>query len=207
VSRFAALAALFLLCAQSLADNAAAARLGVLIGGMQRIEASFAQRLLDEGGQIMQESSGRVLLAHPGRFRWETTAPFAQLVVSDGTTVWQYDADLAQVVVRPLDRRADQVPSLLLSGEIEAVGKLFDIRAADAPAGHERFDLLPREQGGLFSALGVQFANGVLERLVITDGFGQRTEVDFADVKPAAAVGDDAFRFVPPPGVDELRDE
>ena len=85
MSRIAALAALVLLCFPALADGAAAARLGALLAGMQRIEASFSQRLLDEQGESMQESSGRVLIAHPGRFRWETTAPFEQLVVSDGS--------------------------------------------------------------------------------------------------------------------------
>jgi outer membrane lipoprotein carrier protein len=207
VSGIAALAALLLLCAHATADGAAAARLGVLLAGMQRIEATFTQRLIDEAGEAMQQSSGRVLLAHPGRFRWETTQPFEQLVVSDGSTVWQYDADLQQVVVRPLDRRADQVPSLLLSGEIEAVGKLFDIRAAEAPAGKERFALVPLEAGGLFASLEVRFTGGALERLVITDGFGQRTEVDFAAVRPVDAFDEGTFRFVAPPGVDELHDE
>ena len=207
MSRIAALAALVLLCFPALADGAAAARLGALLAGMQRIEASFSQRLLDEQGESMQESSGRVLIAHPGRFRWETTAPFEQLVVSDGTTVWQYDADLAQVVVRPLDRRADQVPSLLLSGEIAAVEKQFEIRDAEAPAGKERFELVPREPGGLFASLSVQFRAGVLDQLVIADGVGQRTEVEFSDVKPAGALDEATFRFRTPPGVDELHDD
>jgi outer membrane lipoprotein carrier protein len=207
VPRIVALTALLLLCSRALPDDVAASRLGVLLGGMRSIEAAFSQRLSDESGEPMQESSGRVLLAHPGRFRWETTAPFEQLVVSDGTTVWQYDADLQQVVVRPLDRRADQVPSLLLSGEIEAVGKLFDIRAAAAPAGRERFELVPREPGGLFAALEVEFAGGVLARLAIADGFGQRTEVEFSGVTPVAGFGEELFRFEAPPGVDELLDE
>jgi len=207
VSRIAALAALVLLCSHALADSAAAARLGALLAGMQRIEAGFSQRLIDEGGETMQESSGRVLLAHPGRFRWETTDPFEQLVVSDGKTVWQYDADLAQVVVRPLDRRADQVPSLLLSGEIAAVEKQFEIRSAESPAGKERFDLVPREPGGLFAALSVQFRAGVLEQLVIADGLGQRTEVEFSEVQPVGGIDDATFRFEAPPGVDELHDE
>jgi outer membrane lipoprotein carrier protein len=207
VSRIAAVAALVLLCSHALADSAAATRLGALLAGMQRIEAGFSQRLLDESGEVMQESSGRVLLSHPGRFRWETTDPFEQLVVSDGKTVWQYDADLAQVMVRPLDRRADQVPSLLLSGEIEAVDRQFEIRTAGAPADKERFELVPREPGGLFASLAVQFRAGVLEQLVIVDGLGQRTEVEFSEVKPAAPSGDDTFRFQTPPGVDELHDE
>ena len=34
-------------------------------------------------------------LAKPGRFRWDYRVP-PQTIVSDGTTVWLYDEDLAQ---------------------------------------------------------------------------------------------------------------
>jgi outer membrane lipoprotein carrier protein len=102
---------------------------------------------------------------------------------------------------------AGQVPSAAARGEIAAVEKQFEIRTAAAPAGKERFDLVPREAGGLFAALAVQFRAGVLEQLVIADGLGQRTEVEFSDVQPAGAIDDLTFRFETPPGVDELHDE
>lgn len=207
MSRFAAVAALWLLCSHAFADAAAAARLGTLLGGMRRIEADFTQRLLDESGALIQQSSGHVLLAHPGRFRWETRDPFEQLVVSDGSTVWQYDPDLAQVVVRPLDRRADQVPSLLLSGDIEAVEAQFEIRDAPAQDAGEGFELHARASGGMFARLDVAFAGGVLRRLAIADGLGQRTEMEFAGVAALGEVAPGTFTFVTPAGVDELHDE
>jgi outer membrane lipoprotein carrier protein len=207
VSRCIALVALLILCTPTFADEAAAARLGVLLQHMRQVEGRFEQRLLDEQGGVLQESSGTVLLSHPGRFRWQTEQPFEQLVVSDGTTVWQYDADLQQVVIRPLDRRADQVPSLLLSGEIEAVAALFDIAMVRPEQGLERFELVPREAGGLFASLQVSFRPAGLEQLVIADGFGQRTEVSFQTLTPVADVADAQFRFATPPGVDELIDD
>jgi outer membrane lipoprotein carrier protein len=207
LSRVSALAALlFLSCEQAFADAAAVTRLGELLGGMRRIEAAFRQSLLDEQGALLQESSGRVELVHPGRFRWETAPPYEQLVVCDGTTVWQYDPDLAQVVTRPLDRRADQLPSLLLSGEIEAVQQQYEIDTATAP-GAERFVLVPRQPEGPFSRLALQFRDGRLERLEITDALGQRTEVVFAEVRALGGVPDARFRFEPPPDVDVIVDE
>jgi outer membrane lipoprotein carrier protein len=192
--------------ALAVADSPAA-RLGELLAGMRQIEAGFHQRLLDEQGELLQETNGTVQLAHPGRFRWETAPPYAQLVVSDGTTVWQYDPDLAQVVVRPLDRRADQVPSMLLGGEIEAVEKEYAISEAKDDAGAERFELLPRAEGSPFSKLAVQFRDGQLERLEITDGLAQRTEVSFDGVKALERVDEERFRFTAPAGVDEIHDE
>ncbi|MBP8926161.1 MAG: outer membrane lipoprotein chaperone LolA [Pseudomonadales bacterium] len=207
MSRLAALAAMLVFCAQTLAAPEAAARLGVLLQGMRQIEADFHQTLLDEHDEVLQESAGRVVLQHPGRFRWETRSPFEQLVVSDGASVWQYDADLQQVVIRPLDRRADQVPSLLLSGEIEQVNRLYEISLLTGDAGVERFELLPRDPGGPFASLVIQFRDAVLERLEIADGMGQRTMVLFDAVHTIAKADESLFVFVTPDGVDELHDE
>jgi len=192
---------------QAPADPAAATRLGVLLQGMRQIEADFHQTLIDEHDEVLQESSGRVVLQHPGRFRWETRVPFVKLVVSDGASVWQYDDDLQQVVIRPLDRRADQVPSLLLSGEIEQVNRLYEISSRTDDAGVERFELLPRDAGGPFASLAIQFRAGVLERLEIADGMGQRTIVSFEKVHSIEKADESLFVFVTPPGVDELHDE
>ena len=208
VFRFPALlAVLFLAFGAAAAEPAPASRLGELLDGMRQIRAMFHQRLLDDHGSVLQETDGSVELAYPGRFRWETAPPFAQLVVSDGSTVWQYDPDLAQVVVRPLDKRADQVPSLLLGGDVEAVSKQYEIRAAGDDAGAERFELLPRREGSPFEKLAIQFRDGALERLEITDGLGQLTEVSFRDVQPLDAIDDARYRFTTPEGVDEVVDD
>lgn len=205
--RVLALAAWLLVCSPVFADAAAIARLGELLAAMPQVEGAFTQRLLDEKGELLQESRGRVELAHPGRFRWETLEPFAQLVISDGTTVWQFDPDLLQVVVRALDRRADQVPSMLLAGEIDAVQAQYEISAARDASGRERFELLPREPGGPFARLALAFEGGSLALLEMSDGLGQRTEVGFAGLRPLASVDPARFRFETPPGVDEIRDE
>ncbi len=207
MSRTFVLFLFLLLAAAAHAESSAISRLGELLAGMRSIEAAFNQQLRDDKGALLQESSGRVVLAHPGRFRWETAPPFEQLVVSDGTTVWQYDPDLAQVVVRPLDKRADQVPSMLLAGDVDAVAKLYEITAAHDDAGAERFELQPRAQGSPFSRLALQFRGGQVERLEITDGLGQRTEVSFSSVKQRTDTDASAFTFRTPEGVDEVRDE
>lgn len=205
--RFVAVAAWLLLCSPVFADDAATLRLGALLGNMRELEADFSQHLFDEKGELLQQSRGHVLLAHPGRFRWETREPFEQLVVSDGTTVWQYDPDLAQVVVRPLDRRADQVPSLLLSGDIRSVEAQFDIGALPPHDDSERFEMHPHESGGMFVQLDIAFVGGVLRELTIIDGLGQRTTVEFSAVSAPGTIAPGTFDFVTPAGVDELHDD
>jgi outer membrane lipoprotein carrier protein len=189
------------------ADPAAIARLGKLLEGMRQFEAAFHQTLLDENGELLQESDGRVTVRHPGRFRWQTIEPAEQLVVSDGSTVWQYDPDLMQAVVRPQDKRADQIPSLLLSGDIEAVSRVCEITLAPADRKMESFLLKPREDDGLFAALTIRFSDGVLHGLDIQDGMGQRTVVGFSNFRRRKKLDDALFEFEPPAGVDVVNDE
>ena len=46
---------------------------------------------------MLEQSQGTVVLARPGKFRWDYLKPFEQQIVADGTKVWIYDKDLEQV--------------------------------------------------------------------------------------------------------------
>jgi len=174
---------------------------------MRSIRAHFQQRLIDDSGAVLQQSDGTLLLSHPARFRWETSEPYQQLVVSDGTTVWQYDPDLMQVVVRPLDQRADQLPSLLLGGDIDAVQGRFAIQGEEPVDNASAFVLKPLDDDALFQQLAIRFEDGVLRSMRISDGFGQVTELGFTAVEQVQAFTPDRFGFTPPPDVDVLYDE
>ena len=74
-----------------------------LLSKLQKLESmkgQFEQMVLDQGGTHMQEAEGEFQVARGNRFYWSTAMPFEQLAVSDGSTVWVYDKDLEQVVVR-----------------------------------------------------------------------------------------------------------
>ena len=86
--------------ADTAADARAAARLSSAIASLQGWRAEFQQTVTDANGERTETAEGSVSLARPGRFRWDYRRP-PQLIVSDGATVWLYDADLAQVTVRP----------------------------------------------------------------------------------------------------------
>ena len=94
-----------------------------------------------------------------------------------------------------------------MSGDIAAVEAQFEIRNVPASDGNEDFELDARDSAGMFSRLDISFAAGVLRRLSIADGLGQRTEMEFSGVVPLGEVAPDTFGFVTPPGVDELHDE
>jgi chaperone LolA len=82
------------------ADARAAGRLQAALDGITSFRAEFRQTVTNAAGLQTESAEGTVALARPGRFRWDYRVP-EQLIVSDGTTVWLFDADLAQVTVRP----------------------------------------------------------------------------------------------------------
>ena len=53
-----------------------------------------------------------------------------------------------------------------------------------------------------FERMVLAFGDGALERLILEDAFGMRTEMRFQDGVRNPPLAADLFRFAPPPGVD-----
>lgn len=186
--------------ADAAADARAAERVAAAIARLEGFRAEFTQTVTDANGTQTEAAEGSVSLARPGRFRWDYRSP-PQLIVSDGTTVWLYDADLAQVTVRPAADSLSGTPALLLSGE----GKLtdeFEIRDGGQEAGLAWSRLLPKDVDGDFSELAVGIAAGELRRMTLVDRLGQTTRLEFSRIERNPRFDAATFTFVPPPGVD-----
>jgi outer membrane lipoprotein carrier protein len=80
--------------------------------------ASFIQLTQDGLGTTLQKVEGFMQVAKPGKLRWQTRGVYEQLVISDGQSLWIYDADLEQVSIKDMDNRLSETPALLLSGDI-----------------------------------------------------------------------------------------
>lgn len=186
--------------ADAAADARAASRLEAAIDGLASLRASFRQTVTDAQGVETEHADGTVTLARPGRFRWEYREP-AQLIVSDGTTVWLYDQDLAQVTIRPAEESLAGSPALLLSGksDIRAEFNVVDGGSADGLAWSR---LTPKGTDGDFRELDVGIGDGALRRLRLIDRLGQTTVLEFGHIERNPDIAPDAFRFSPPPGVD-----
>jgi outer membrane lipoprotein carrier protein len=143
-----------------------------------------------------------VALARPGKFRWDYREP-AQLIVSDGTTVWLYEAELAQVTVRPASETLIGTPALLLSGRADLRAE-FSITDGGTEDGLAWSLLAPRDPQSDFRQLRVGIAGGELRRMTLIDRLGQTTRLDFDRIERNPRVDPADFRFSPPPGVDVI---
>ena len=200
-----AVRAIVLLVAAALASSASASngpdRLRAFLDQVHSLRAEFRQTVFDEDARQLDDASGMVYIARPGRFRWDYTTPYLQEIVGDGEKVWVYDADLEQVTVRPLGDALGDTPVMLLSSD-RPVEESFDVQPVEGPDGYAWAALTPLGEQTSFTEIRLAFEGETLRVMELTDAFGQLTRLTFAGVERNPTLAPDLFLFTPPPGAD-----
>jgi len=152
-----------------------------------------------------EEALGTVAFKKPGKMRWDYRTPQAQLIVSDGTTLWIYQPAERQVLKAPFKAAfVSTTPISFLTG----VGRIGDdFRAEADPRGCEGdrvyVRLVPKstpDVGAL--ALGVTRGTFDIVEARVTDPIGNTTTLAFTNVERNVDIPDAEFHFELPPGVD-----
>ena len=198
------------LCALAAAVSEAPAagidRLNQFMSGTLTATGEFEQRIYNRERKLTQESRGSLAFSRPGKFRWTYSKPYSQLIVGDGTRVWVYDEDLNQVTVRRLDQALGATPAALLAGANDAL-KAFVLKDEGAKEGLEWVEAVPREKESTFERIRIGFGFSGLERMELTDAFGQTTVLRFTGLQRNPRVDPALFRFTPPKGADVVGDK
>ena len=180
------------------APVAKAERLFAALGSFQ---ADFEQEVIDTDGRRLQQSSGRVAIQRPGRFRWDYEKPYRQLIVADGKQMWIYDEDLEQVTVSALDASLEQTPALLLSRHVNLEDN-FSIRELPDSQGLQWLSMLPKDSTATYSEIRLGLHAETLRAMELVDGFGQVTHLRFSAIRLNRSMPASLFHFSPPPGTD-----
>jgi outer membrane lipoprotein carrier protein len=198
---------LFLLAAlwTGVACASALERLDQFMSRTQSARGEFEQRIYDRNRRLIQQSSGTLAFQRPGKFRWSYAKPYPQLIVGDGERIWIYDEDLKQVTVRKLDAALGATPAALLAGDNDAM-KAFVLREEAPEAGLEWLSATPRNKETNFERIRMGFGPAGLERMELTDAFGQTTDLRFTALDRSPGLDPGLFQFVPPPGADVIGD-
>lgn len=169
------------------------------------LRADFTQQVYNSRSELIQESSGRVVIQQPGHFRWDYASPIHQLIVADGKTLWLYDADLDQVTVRPLNQLNESTPALLLSNQTP-LEKTFEISNLEKRDGMWWVELHPRAGAGTFKKVLLGLDEHGPRVMEVTDSFDQVTRLRFDHLVVNPRVKPQVFEFKPPPGVDVIQE-
>ena len=193
----------FLLLAPALAMGASVDQLKALLNQTTTAKARFTQVVIDKNQKTLQQSTGTMEFARPGRFRWEYHKPYEQSIVGDGSRLWIYDKDLNQVTVRKLDRALGASPAALLAGSNE-IEKIYVLKAAGSEGGLDWLEAVPRTQDTAFERIRLGLGKSGLEAMELRDQFGQTTIIKFTDLQRNVKIAPESFRFIPPKGVDVI---
>ncbi|MEH6356033.1 MAG: outer membrane lipoprotein chaperone LolA [Marinobacter sp.] len=184
----------------------AATQLAALLRGYQTYQADFIQIVVGNGGERIQESRGSMKAKRPGLFYWESKAPMAQYIVSNGDEVSVYDPDLEQVTVHKLNSDVQATPALLLSGEVDNLAETYDVSTRRVGDNIREFTLTPKSPDSLFVALRMSFFDGQLQEMRMEDSLSQISILSFDDIVLNADIAASVFKPDYPAGVDIIRD-
>ena len=176
-------------------------RLKAFIAGAKTAEADFTQTVTDKSGRVSQQASGKMAFARPGKFRWDYSKPYEQVIVGDGVKLWLYDADLEQVTVKSLGDVIAGTPAALLAGD-NAIEKYFVLKDAGTADGLEWLEATPKNKDTSFERIRMGFKGDTLVQMELFDFFGQRTTLKLSRMVRNPTIAPSRFTFTPPKGAD-----
>jgi outer membrane lipoprotein carrier protein len=164
--------------------------------------AKFTETL-SRPGAPPRERSGVVQYQKPGRMRWEFSGSQPETIVSDGTTIYDYDPGLDQVVETPLRRAAMSRGAAAFLLGVGNLKRDFIPTASTAPSsdGLAHVILKPKGQGDPVE-LGVDPATSNIVTLRLADAMGNVTLLRFNEIKTNPPLESSTFSFKVPPGAD-----
>jgi outer membrane lipoprotein carrier protein len=164
--------------------------------------SAFSQTVTSTDGARKKTSSGQFEFLRPGRFRFNYTKPFEQLIVADGVKVWIYDADLNQASSRKLAQALGATPAALLTGA--SLDTDFVLTPQPAKDGLDWALATPKAKDGPFQSMRVGFKGRDLSAVEIVDSFGQRSLLQFSRFEANVALDAARFSYTPPAGADVI---
>ena len=193
-----------------------AARVQAAYDRLDSLAVSFEQSSL---GPLSDNrlGSGRALFLRgsmqgsAAKMRWDYVTPEQQVLISDGTTLSMYFAQLNQLLVSPATVLEQDLTYNFFSGRT-TLAQAFQIQAGPVAEEGATLRLQPRtEQSQLKELLLWIGPNDLIQELELVDHFDTRTRMRFSAISPnalngvAAAELEQLFSFTPPPGTEIIR--
>ena len=172
------------------------------LNAIQTMSATFHQTV-SANKRAISKTFGTMALSRPGRFRWETKGPMAQLVIADGQHLWVYDVDLEQVSVRKQEKSLGGTAALFLSSYDQDLTRDFVVTSQQKNK-KIYFDLRAKSSKAHFQRMILAFSGADLVGIDLFDPLGQHTDVALNQVKNNPKLPSQLFVFKTPPGVDRV---
>lgn len=168
-------------------------------------EADFSQETRNRLSGTPTTRTGHVRFLRPGRMRWEYANPSGDLIVSNGTTLWAYEAAAHQAIQTNLQE--SQLPSalsfLMGTGRLTAefTGRLLDATRYRYANGYV-LELRPNTPSPSVErlVLYVEPTNFQVVRSAVFDSQGNRNVFEFTRPQVNMHPAESVFTWTPPQG-------
>lgn len=168
-------------------------------------QASFSQVYKNKLYDEEKKSTGKVYLKRPGKMRWEYKKPTEKLFVSDGKTLWVYEAEPNQVFKQ--DLASSDLPTaisfLMGEGDLE---KDFTYKLVPNEKAKQKgmivLELVPVVPSTQYKKLLFMVDDETFEvkRTIVIDQAGNTNSMRFEKVKTNQGIPDKKFDFKMPKG-------
>lgn len=168
---------------------------------IRSLKAAFTESYVGMG--IERTESGTLLLAKPGRMRWDYSAPAGKMFLLDGKYAWFYkqgDPQVQRIEAKKLDDLRSPLRFLLGHTELEKEIEHLTV----APATNGEFTLTGQSKGQEDSVLRLQLTvtrDGAITAIAIDETDGATTRFTFSGEQSDVPIAANVFRFTPPAGV------
>src|SRR5690606_252236 len=169
------------------------------------ISAEFTQRLQNRLLRPDARSRGRLYQRHPDRFLMRFEEPAGDVIVSDGRYFWLYypSVDSLQVMRAPAGMQGSSgvdLRSQFVGDPLERFDATLHGREAVGGRDAHVLTLVPKQpQGYERLRVWVDDRDHLVRRFEITEENGNVRLIELHDLQINRALGDELFRFTPPP--------
>jgi outer membrane lipoprotein carrier protein len=164
---------------------------------MRTLRMDFTEQLETAG--VRKRESGVLELKKPGRMRWSYTQPQEKVFVSDGKTAYFYVPGERQARKAPVKKLDDlQSPLRYLLGKSRIADELEGLKLDGNVLSGTPKHLKDRVEKVELTVT----PEGLIQRIVIEELDGTRTDFAFTNIQENAAIADTQFRFTPPAGTE-----
>ncbi len=167
-------------------------------------EANFQQHIVSSSRQLIDTTSGRLLIKRPDRFRWEVLSPYEQTIIADGKNIWSIDVDLEQVTVTDMESNLVNSPIMLLSSKDVKPGDYFSVEKLKSDTEMQMFLLQPLDSSANFEQVRLGFEDTILQLIELYDSLGQITIIRMTNIRNNPVMGSEAFIYQEMPDFDVI---
>ncbi len=197
--KYALLLGLVSLTTTSFADGLSA--LNNFNQNAKSLSGNFSQSV--KSAKQTRKTNGTFAISRPNQFKWTYSKPYQQIIVGDGSSIWLYDIDLAQVTKRSQQKTLGDSPAAILSNA-GALESSYTISNDGENGGISYVKALPKKKDSGYEYIRIGFKDDTLANMTLKDSFGNTTTLTFSNIKLNSSIPAGTFKFSPPKGVDVL---